>query len=59
MRDIAKSNGIMADNVVAYPFTIKNMTKLSKMFMSDKEYEEYKNSNNVFYLLAATFSMLG
>ena len=27
MRDIAKSNGIMADNVVAYPFTIKNMTK--------------------------------
>ena len=44
MRDIAKSNGIMADNVVAYPFTIKNMTKLSKMFMSDKEYEEYKNN---------------
>lgn len=41
MRDIVKSNGIAADNAVAYPLTVKNLTKLSKMFMSDKEYKKY------------------
>lgn len=41
VKDIAQKNDINVKNAKAYPLTAKNLTKLSKLFMSDKEYKKY------------------
>lgn len=38
--DLAKKNSIVYNNAVAYPLSVENMMLLSRLFMSDEEYEE-------------------
>lgn len=37
---LAEKNNIAFDNTAAYPLSVENLTKLSRLFMSDEEYEE-------------------
>ncbi len=41
VKSIIEENKISIKNTKAYPLTRDNLTKLSKMFMSDQEYKEY------------------
>lgn len=45
MENIVKENGIPTANPKAYALTKDVLTKLSKMFMSDEEYQEYLKDN--------------
>lgn len=42
---IVEENALSVKNIVAHPLTKENLTKLSRLFMSDEEYEEYVKDN--------------